>query len=67
MKTNGMVDFILCAVALAMGVAVVVLSVLQKIDPTTGVALLGVGMCCIGLSLLDAETPLKAAKKSRKR
>ena len=62
-----MIDFILCAVALAMGVAVVVLSVLQKIDPTTGVALLGVGMCCIGLSLLDAETPLKATKKSRKR
>ena len=60
-----MVDFILCAVALAMGVAVVVLSVLKEIDPTTGVALLGVGMCCIGLSLLDAETPVKAMRKKR--
>ena len=44
-----------------------ILSVLKKIDPTMGVALLGIGMCCIGFSLLDAETPIKAVRKSRKK
>lgn len=68
MKTSGMIDFILCAAALVIGVWVVILAVLNKIDPLFGVMLLGVGMCCIGFSLLDAETPLKnARKKNRKK
>lgn len=68
MKTNNnLAGFTLCAVALMIGVTVVILSVLKKIDPTMGVALLGIGMCCIGFSLLDAETPIKAVRKSRKK
>ena len=59
MKTNNnLAGFTLCAVALMIGVTVV---------PTMGVALLGIGMCCIGFSLLDAETPIKAVRKSRKK
>ena len=42
MKTNNnLAGFTLCAVALMIGVTVVILSVLKKIDPTMGVALLG--------------------------
>jgi small-conductance mechanosensitive channel len=67
MKTNKVTDFALTAIALAVGVAVVVLSILKKIDPATGVVLLGIGMGCIGLSLLDTETPLRASRKKPRR
>ena len=41
------------AVCLAMGVAVVVLSVLGEMDTNTAVILLGIGVACAGMSLLD--------------
>lgn len=66
MNVGKMVDFILCAVALAMGVAVVVLSILKALDANTGIILLGIGMSCIGMSLLDTETPARAVRKKRK-
>jgi|APMI01.1.fsa_nt_gi hypothetical protein len=66
MNVGKMVDFILCAVALAMGVAVVVLSILKALDANTGIILLGIGMSCIGMSLLDTETPVRAVRKKRK-
>ena len=43
------------AVCLAMGVAVTVLSVLGEIDLNTAVILLGVGVACAGISLLDRD------------
>lgn len=66
MNVGKMVDFILCAVALAMGVAVVVLSILKALDTNTGIILLGIGMSCIGMSLLDTETPVRAVRKKRR-
>lgn len=66
MNVGKMVDFVLCAVALAMGVAVVVLSILKALDANTGIILLGIGMSCIGMSLLDTETPVRAVRKKRK-
>ena len=39
------------AVALAMGVAVAVLSVLKQIDLYSGFAMLGIGLACTGLAL----------------
>ena len=41
------------ALALAMGVAVVVLSKLGNLDPETAVSLLGIGLACAGISLLS--------------
>lgn len=43
------------AVALAMGVAVVVLSAMNALDPHTGVTLLGVGLTCAGVCLLRTD------------
>lgn len=49
------VDTILRAVALAMGVAVVVLSVLDSLEVGSGMTLLGIGMTCTGLCLFSRK------------
>lgn len=41
------------AVALAMGVAVVVLSRLGGLEPQTAVTLLGIGLACAGAAMLE--------------
>ena len=41
------------AVALAMGVAVVVLSCLGSLEPQTAVSLLGIGLACAGVAMLE--------------
>lgn len=43
------------AVALAMGVAVTVLSALDALDVHSGMTLLGLGLSCAGLSLLSPK------------
>ena len=43
------------AITLAMGVAVTVLGVMDKLDVLTGVKLLGLGMLCTGLALLTGK------------
>jgi len=45
------------AITLAMGVAVTVLGVMDKLDVLTGVRLLGLGMLCAGLSLISIKNP----------
>ena len=40
------------AVTLAMGVAVVVLSCLDSLEPQTAVTLLGIGLACAGATML---------------
>ena len=52
---SGVLSLIPRAVCLAMGVAVTVLSVLGEIDLNTAVILLGVGVACAGISLLDRD------------
>ena len=54
-KVKEIFNLVLKAIALAMGIAVVVLNVLEKIDIKTSVILLGIGMFCIGLYLLDEK------------
>ena len=41
------------AVTLAMGVVVVVLSCLGSLEPQTAVTLLGIGLACAGISMLE--------------
>lgn len=41
------------AVALAMGVAVTVLSAMQQLDIRTGFGLLGIGLTCVGIALFQ--------------
>lgn len=47
------ISTILKAVALAMGVAVVVLSRLGSLDVNTAVTLLGIGLACAGVAMLE--------------
>lgn len=44
-------SLVIKAVALAMGVAVLVLSILRSIDMYTGFTLLGIGLACVGVTL----------------
>ena len=43
------------AVALAMGVAVLVLSILGSLDMRTGFTLLGIGLVCVGITLFSGQ------------
>ena len=45
-----MVHLIMKAVALAMGVGVVVLSVLNELDTNSGMGMLGIGLACLAIS-----------------
>lgn len=53
MKNPPSIEFVLKAVAMAMGVAVVVLSVLNTVPVQTMVMLLGIGLFAVGLALLS--------------
>lgn len=41
------------AVTLAMGIAVVVLSIVTDLEINTAISLLGIGMACAGLALMS--------------
>ena len=43
------------AVALAMGVSVTVLSILGNLSTSTGFILLGIGLTCVGICLLQEK------------
>lgn len=45
-------DIAFKGVAMAMGIAVVVLSVLGELDVQAGMSMLGIGLACVGISLL---------------
>lgn len=49
------VSLICRAVALAMGVAVVTLSCLSKLELRSAVTMLGIGLSCAGLALLGKK------------
>ena len=48
-----MIAIVCKALTLAMGVAVVVLSRLDSLDVETSVTLLGIGLACAGVALLE--------------
>jgi hypothetical protein len=55
-KARGIVELVLKAVALAMGVATVVLSILGATEARTLVLLLGIGLAALGLvGLMQTE------------
>lgn len=47
------INIVFKAVALAMGISVVILSVMNKLAVEGGIALLGIGMTCTGISLFN--------------
>ena len=52
-KMKDLINLILKAVALAMGIAVVVLNILNQIDVKSSIIMLGIGITCIAIYLLD--------------
>ena len=54
-KIKDVINLILKAVAIAMGIGVVVLNILEKIETKSSIIMLGIGMFCIGLYLLDSN------------
>ena len=58
MEKNSMrkiISVVFKAVALAMGIAVVVLSCMDSLEPKTAVTLLGIGLACAGTAMLSNE------------
>ena len=41
------------AVAMAMGIAVTVLTILNALDAKSGMVMLGIGLACVGISLMN--------------
>jgi len=52
-KIGAIIDLVLKAVGLAMGVAVVVMGILGSADTDTLITLLGIGLFCLGLAALN--------------
>ncbi len=52
-KIGAIIDLVLRAVGLAMGVATVVMGILGTVETNTLITLLGIGVFCLGLSALD--------------
>ena len=47
-----LIDLIIKAIPVAMGIAVIVTSILGELDVKSGFTMLGIGLACIGISLL---------------
>ena len=43
------------AVAMAMGIAVTVLTILNELDVKSGMVMLGIGLACVGISLMSEK------------
>lgn len=52
-QMKDLINLIFKAVALAMGIAVVVLNILNQIDIKSSITMLGIGIACIAIYLLD--------------
>lgn len=52
---KSLIDLILIGIGLAMGIAVVVLNLLSQIDEKNSISMLGIGLFCISLSLLNQK------------
>ncbi len=52
-KMKDLINLIFKAVALAMGIAVVVLNILNQIDIKSSIIMLGIGLVCMAIYLLD--------------
>ena len=50
-----LLDVILKAVPLAMGIAVAVLSLLGELDTRSGFTMLGMGLACVGIHMLNKK------------
>ena len=52
-KVTEIMDIAPKAVAMAMGIAVTVLTLLNALDVKSGMVMLGIGLACVGISLMN--------------
>lgn len=52
-SVHEVVSTVFKALTLAMGVAVVVLSCLDSLEPQSAITMLGIGLACAGVALLE--------------
>ena len=52
-KVSQIMDIAPKAVAMAMGIAVTVLTILNALDAKSGMVMLGIGLACVGISLMN--------------
>ena len=52
-KANDILDIAPKAVAMAMGIAVTVLTILDAMDVKSGMIMLGIGLACAGISMMS--------------
>ena len=52
-SVHEVVSTVFKALTLAMGVAVVVLSRLGSLEPQSAITMLGIGLACVGVALLE--------------
>lgn len=52
-NSKDLIELIFKAISIAMGIAVVVLNVLEKVDVKSSLVMLGIGLTSIGIYLLD--------------
>lgn len=54
-KINSIVDLVLKAIVVAMGIALIVCSILKTLEPASGFQLTGLGLACAGILFLRQE------------
>ena len=54
-KVSQIMDIAPKAVAMAMGIAVTVLTILNELDIKSGMIMLGIGLACVGISLMSEK------------
>ena len=52
-KVAEIMEIVPKAVAMAMGIAVTVLTILNTLDVQAGMVMLGIGLACVGISLMS--------------
>lgn len=51
-KASEIMDIVPKAITMAMGIAVTVLTILNELDVTSGMVMLGIGLVCVSISLM---------------
>lgn len=54
-KINQIIEIILMAVPMAMGIAVTVLSIIEEIEVYDAIKMLGIGLSCVGILLVSKK------------
>ncbi len=55
-SVSQIINTVLKAVGAAMGIAVTVLSVMGQLEIQSGICMLGIGLACVGVSLLGKSS-----------